>query len=430
MQWMVDFDAAEAAGMALRIPIPAALLAAGLDSLVVFGSAAATSAADTAAQLAQLLDAHHYTDGLEFLPLGTPTNNTADRRAGYSSDDPGHARSFATEVGADPRSFDASSNALRLGAALGLPADRIAAGLGHVEQAGAIARARPAQHEHRAVAVRLGLLPQQHDRLRRHRADAGSRRAGRASISSTHVRSAGPFPPLRCGQQPYGVLPVTSLDLWQPRAGEARSRATPGCSSCCSTCATKSGARASADVPRVGARHDPPDPDADLADVMRTDAHLEQLRRARACSAATTSSICAPSSAQNSRRNGFIAAQDAIASKLLAQARHPVAAAPRRAAYADVTWRVDLAARPGRRSLAVADARAELHRRAARAADDRRVIAARPDPAATDARPACCRRCCAMRCCARSRPPRRRSRRARRATISRRCCATPSWSIS
>ena len=31
-----------------------------------------------------------------------------------------------------------------------------------------------------------------------------------------HVRSGGPFPPLRCGRQPYGVLPVTSLDLWQP----------------------------------------------------------------------------------------------------------------------------------------------------------------------------------------------------------------------
>ena len=32
-----------------------------------------------------------------------------------------------------------------------------------------------------------------------------------------HVRSGGPFPPLRCGRQPYGVLPVTSLDFWRPR---------------------------------------------------------------------------------------------------------------------------------------------------------------------------------------------------------------------
>src|SRR6185295_18799439 len=37
MAWMVDFNAAETAGMALRIAIPPAALTAGLDSLVVFG---------------------------------------------------------------------------------------------------------------------------------------------------------------------------------------------------------------------------------------------------------------------------------------------------------------------------------------------------------------------------------------------------------
>ena len=40
-----------------------------------------------------------------------------------------------------------------------------------------------------------------------------------------HVRSGGPFPPLRCGRQPYGVLPVTSLDLWRPPAGEETANA-------------------------------------------------------------------------------------------------------------------------------------------------------------------------------------------------------------
>ena len=170
MKWMVDFDAAEAAGMALRIQIPAATARGGSRQPGRVRRAAATSAADTAAQLAELLDAHHYTDGLQFLPLGTPTNNTADRRAGYSSDDPGHARSFATEVSVDPRGFDASANALRLGAALGLPDDRIAATLAHVEHAGASHELDLRSMNTRAVAMRLGLLPQQHDRRRRHRA--------------------------------------------------------------------------------------------------------------------------------------------------------------------------------------------------------------------------------------------------------------------
>ena len=42
-------------------------------------------------------------------------------------------------------------------------------------------------------------------------------------------------PALRCGRQPYGVLPVTSLDAVEA-AAPARSRhslATPGCAICC-----------------------------------------------------------------------------------------------------------------------------------------------------------------------------------------------------
>src|SRR5688572_618323 len=86
MKWMIDFAEAESAGMALRIPVPAAALSAGLDSLVVFGVVRSVGVADTANQLADLLDAHHYTDGLAFVRPGTPTNNTDDRRAGYSSE--------------------------------------------------------------------------------------------------------------------------------------------------------------------------------------------------------------------------------------------------------------------------------------------------------------------------------------------------------
>jgi hypothetical protein len=118
MKWMVDFDEAETKGMALRIAIPGATLAAGLDSLFVLG-VASTNATDTAALLADLLDAHHYTDGADFIRLGTPTNNTADRRAGCSSVDPGRA-GYASEVVADPAALDGAST--RCGCtALGLP---------------------------------------------------------------------------------------------------------------------------------------------------------------------------------------------------------------------------------------------------------------------------------------------------------------------
>ena len=47
-----------------------------------------------------------------------------------------------------------------------------------------------------------------------------------------HVRSFGPLPAFRCGAQPYGLLPVTSLDLWQP-GPEAPRRRTRGSRGCC-----------------------------------------------------------------------------------------------------------------------------------------------------------------------------------------------------
>ena len=126
MRWMVDFDEAEAAGMGLRIPLSAANLAGGIESLIVLGAAAGATANEGAKQLGEQLDAQHYTDGLEFLRFGTPSNNTSAERSGYGAEDTGHERSFATESGAVEVTLDAQSNAQRLGTALGLPGADIA----------------------------------------------------------------------------------------------------------------------------------------------------------------------------------------------------------------------------------------------------------------------------------------------------------------
>jgi hypothetical protein len=91
MRWMVDFDEAERHGLALRLKMPSAIAQQGIDALVVFGvSALEPKQASTA--IASLLDAHHYTNGLGFLRVGTPTNNSADAASGWSSQDPLHAR--------------------------------------------------------------------------------------------------------------------------------------------------------------------------------------------------------------------------------------------------------------------------------------------------------------------------------------------------
>src|SRR5262245_20620876 len=93
MRWMIDFDEAEAAGMALRVPLPGAA-SRGIDLLVVAGVKATLTPTDSATQLADLLKGHHFTDGLAFVPPGTPSNNTASDRAGFSSADPRQEQSF------------------------------------------------------------------------------------------------------------------------------------------------------------------------------------------------------------------------------------------------------------------------------------------------------------------------------------------------
>src|SRR5262249_42197724 len=128
--WLLDFDRALDAGMAVRIPLAPDDLG-GLDRLVVLGVRASLDADETADRLSALLDGHHYSDGLALVPAGAPTNNTRSVRAGWSSNDEGFARSWQTERGGPlVRSGDGSDGS-RLTGALGLGVERLA----HVDHA-------------------------------------------------------------------------------------------------------------------------------------------------------------------------------------------------------------------------------------------------------------------------------------------------------
>ena len=270
MKWMVDFDEAELKGMALRITVPPAALSAGLDSLFVFGVAGSLSAADAAKQFANLLDAHHYTDGLEFLHFGTPTNNTDERRAAATHDDPAHERSYAIEVAADPAALDAQSNAMRVGTALGISSPSIVPVLGRIGQA--------AEHHELDMRSMNAALWQ---------VGWGYYLSNMVGFDGTglttpilawardhfvnHVRSGGPYPALRCGRQPYGVLPVTSLDAWKPPAGQEPAFASDSwLRDLLQKLRNNIWRPRTGDAFRIG-RRSPSAPDADLADIMRMD---------------------------------------------------------------------------------------------------------------------------------------------------------------
>ena len=219
MRWMVDFAEAERIGMALRMSLPAATAQAGLDALVVFGVASALDADASAASLAALLDAHHYTNGCAFVQPGTPSNNTEDLASGLDTADPLRASSFEAEWQHFGESLGTQSNAAVLAAALGFAGEAATLTLGSLPNAStadaldaqqmAAALWTPTWGYYLANLVGLGdtgLTPDDIDWAREH--------------FISYLRAAGPLPFLRAGRQPYGLLPVTILGDWAAPAGE------------------------------------------------------------------------------------------------------------------------------------------------------------------------------------------------------------------
>jgi hypothetical protein len=215
IKWMVDFAEAERIGMGVRLPLHLGLAQLGLDVLLVLGTKAGTDLADDTPELARLLDAHHYTDGLAFVLQGTPTNNTPDAPSGFGTSDPGQVDSYASERAAPAVQAGDGSNAAVLAAALGLTGDAAAA-LGNLANAGAT-ESLSARHMNRALwpatwgyflrqMVGAPLTPDAVEWARQHFVQ--------------HVRAQGPLPAVRVGKQPYGILPATALALWKPRAGQ------------------------------------------------------------------------------------------------------------------------------------------------------------------------------------------------------------------
>lgn len=217
MKWIVDYEAAEEVGMAVRAKLSQQEAAAGLDFLLVVGI---KDSPDANALLAELLSAHHYTDGLSFIPQGTPSNNTQDAPSGFSSNDPGHEASYLAERTEPPAQSPDGSNSDLLIHAFGLTkADHVFDNVPH-------GSARE-QFDARQMNTALWQATWGYFLLQMLGADGtGDSPLKDEDIAWARnhfidfVRAGGPLPALRIGKQPYGVLPVTSLSAWKPRVGQ------------------------------------------------------------------------------------------------------------------------------------------------------------------------------------------------------------------
>ncbi len=218
LNWMVDYQEALRAGMAVEIPYGAenGHVEQGVDQLFVVGIRPSDDAPSGAASMLKLMEAHHYTSGLGIIQQGTPTNNTEDASSGYGFHNHNYKDTFhRIFIDSESKSLSSKSNAGLLNQAFGLsPGSPEESGnfypFHDIENA-ALGEQKAARDMNTALwagtwEYYIGQMLRSADVeksppdlsfiqwLRRHYID--------------HVRGRGPLPALRIGNQPYGIIPV------------------------------------------------------------------------------------------------------------------------------------------------------------------------------------------------------------------------------
>jgi hypothetical protein len=204
LQWMVDFPAAVAAGMALQIPLTAQQTTSGIDQIFVYGLR--LSDPQPAQTLANLLNAHHYTDGLALVPQGSPTNNTTDANSAFSRKDPNYEISYETER-EGPLTTNPSCDGVKLADLVGIPTTTF----DHVADANGTDSLDSTDMLGSLWPATLGYFLNQ---MMASVFSANQIEEGREYVlANTFPR--GPISAFRVGRTPYGILPVTSLQNYK-----------------------------------------------------------------------------------------------------------------------------------------------------------------------------------------------------------------------
>jgi DNA uptake protein ComE-like DNA-binding protein len=218
--WMINHLEAEKNGMAICLEgLIREDRSKVFDKIIVVG-VRGTDADIEEQALRDLIDTHHYSSGLAFCELQTPTNNTGDLKSGYNGSVDDYEASYQTEIKGskaflNPHSLH-KNNAQLLGKALGFDDDITV--LRYLRNSGN-KRLSYAREMNACIWPAAGkfflneLMP-------------GSEI--RTNNIEEHfiqfVRALGHFPSLRVDTQPYGILPVTSvfpnssnhLNGWKP----------------------------------------------------------------------------------------------------------------------------------------------------------------------------------------------------------------------
>ena len=206
--WTIDFDRALEVGMAVEMPLTEEDFDKGFQQILCLGVKGSLDPTESAERLGTLFDAHRYTRGFSFVPQGTATNNVSDTPSGYPPADPRGETSFRIARGAPLVSADTETDATRFAQALGLPIEFMAHvwGADRDEQAAARAMA------YALWPCTLGYFLEH--MMRSVVNDEALQDAHRYFVD--HVRARGHYPAFRVGDIPYGLLPVSFMQDWEP----------------------------------------------------------------------------------------------------------------------------------------------------------------------------------------------------------------------
>lgn len=239
--WMVNFEEAEARGMAIRVKLVdedknydelnprrefSRIIVVGVIRIPAQASADDVKPDNGVDLLSEIIESHHYSTGLGFVPYGTPTNNTQTTRSGHSESTEDREESYKIETqlpeGWESVETDQNGprmNAERLGVALGLmdindekDTPVRSKVLSHLAHAGNCS-------DDYAKLMQTALWPASADYFL-HYLTEGIVSDEASGYLERHfkefVRARGPLPAIRVGNQPYGILPVTSFRAWKP----------------------------------------------------------------------------------------------------------------------------------------------------------------------------------------------------------------------
>ncbi len=231
LDWMMNVRKAVEVGMAVRIPI--ADVPNPVGALVVLGARSERDPLAEAAELDDVLSRHWYTRGFDVVPQGTPTNNTDAGRSAVSVAAPDIDELFERETSERPLAPGGRAVLMAADPALmyRVPAaDALSLALGRV-RANTFDRTSHAETVDGLAAWAMNLAigyATLGDYLDGPLAMLDGRTATGAHTLALRdwfidwVRGAGPLPAIRCGAQPYGVLPTTSAPQLMPDAVEFR----------------------------------------------------------------------------------------------------------------------------------------------------------------------------------------------------------------